>query len=316
MLADGGAPPSFTVAFTPVLNSNLNPTPPLAIAFVRAGVPYNVATLASDTVGALGADPSATIRGKLVSLGTTDCSLGTAIGSPWDGVTAPSTIYSTYLVWGTPTSPITTKFPFGGQYTLCYFSALLGTSYQVLPITINVNGIVGSNYKIFCLASNLLTCSGRLFGLNLPTDSSWKLATTLSTSSGCGSSAFATPFQSRISSLVTTSTSSFEIHDFGYIKTDVPPATYKLCYCTGYQAILDISGAYCKDDSTGYMNFLQDVGNLIILSIRTTNPRQGNTVSIFPRMRVNLSLLCGTGGCDISKFKTILRRHLWLQDSF
>ena len=268
---------------------------------VRAGVPYNPSVIDTCTNILATGSGTASILASLIPFGSSECPTTgpPIISSVFDGQTSPDRIESSSVMWSAQN---TVSFPNGGRYTICYYSSYFATlslpQFTILPLIIDVQGISGTPYKIFCLASNMLPCSAYLGGYGLLGDGSWKLAVTLYTSPACGSSALLNPFSSpSISASVTTSTSTYEIHAFGTRDITQSPASYKACYCAGYQATRRSDGSFCTTDSAGYSNYLQNVGNIIMVSVIVKDSRSGNSVSIYPRMRVNLQILCGSGGC-------------------
>lgn len=205
------------------------------------------------------------------------------MGSPLDGLSAPIQFSQLLTRWG----PV--RFESGGNFTLCYRYASVLT---VMPLTISVRGIIGSTHKVFCWFGSETDCSTKLPVWSLASPDVSRLAL-IPLKGACGNSSLAAPF-SEPTSVSLNLTESDLIHSFGTLLSTEPLASFTLCYCPGYEATWNGHGA-CTASTT---NFVQEVGVVILTTISLSDPLTGTPASVHPRLKFDLTILCGSGGCS------------------
>jgi hypothetical protein len=113
-------------------------------------------------------------------------------------------------------------------------------------------------------------------------------------SGSCGSSTLASPFVSPLSSTIVSERTQ-EIHSLGLLSASTQISSYKACYCPGYQATGGSAGYVCTDLPA---NFVQGIGTLILIAPQVLDPVLGVKAAVYPRAKVDVQVLCGTGGCS------------------
>ena len=277
---------SFTITAPPPITSNIIQVIPFTSSLdAFAGVLYLFTQVTSSA--AFFGTKAANVNAKLVDAGATSCSASTSalLGSPFDGATRPIALTQVNSRWGQ------TKFVVGGSFTLCVSVSAVST---VLPILISVRGMLETSNKMFCMHSTLMNCRVFLKGYGLSGRADGKLALVAYPSGVCGTSSLSAAF-SDVSSTAIQSDDSSETHDFGSILSSVPQASYVVCYCPSYQAVVTAGGEVCSSSS---INFVQAVGTLILMSVSTSDPNTGLGASVYTRAAFNLNVICGTGGCS------------------
>lgn len=288
LLIDFGVSQSrvFTITAVPPSGSNqVQAVPATSTVEVLAGVTYSSTSITASTAffGTTKTDSSA----KLVdySLQTCDSSTSPLLGTPFDGSTNPTQISQLSTKWGS------SKYLSGGEFSLCMRVA---TAYSVIPIRISVRGVVGTSHKIFCQFSNTVACTAAVPGFSLGPQADARIGLVAFAGGTCGTSALTSPFSS-LGSTITSVADTEEIHNFGIKGSTAAFTSYKACYCPRYQAAAQASGDVCSEATT---NFVQSIGSLIFVSLATLDPLTSLAATVYPKVKFDLQILCGTGGCS------------------
>ena len=276
---------SFTITGLPPAGSSiLQVLPSTDYLEVYAGVPYSYMLITSSA--AFFGTSAAQVSGKLVASGG-DCDAAAQSlmeVSPFDGLTRPTQLTQLMTRWSA------TKYDIGGTFTICVDVA---SALTLLPVTIYSHGVTSTSLKLFCRFSLTEKCTVVLPGHGLSGFGDARIGLIPYSSATCGSSTLSTPFN-QTRSVATISKSTFEEHSFGFLNATTTLASYKACYCPSYQASGGVGGIVCTDLSA---NFVQAVGNLILVKSATFDPITAESAAVYSRVKVDLHVLCGSGGC-------------------
>jgi len=258
---------------------------------VRAGATYGLLTLHAST--SLG-NVAANVRIRLMySTATVDseCLAGTQIAenvvpvlgpaTPLDGLTSATGTAEVFEnKWGN------VRFPYGSLFKACYYS---GVTWRLVPGIFTVKGANTNSKKFWCVASKTIECRLLIVGNDIR--ESWKLSPMVTTSDCGGAGATYSGGFERDRSLgsIDTVNNIRVFHSIGY-KTTSNRASYKVCYCPGYNE--DNTG----DDCGKPEDFVQLVG--ILYATRVSTPQ-----IVYVLLRFSLIVNCGSvsaGGCPLS----------------
>lgn len=215
------------------------------------------------------------------------------------------------------------RFPLAGEFRLCYSRD--STKWEELEPMITVYGAEFSNNKIWCSLKTMqrevcqtapttdgCECLGKIEGYKRSNETekliglgtvnppypSWRLTLIETGGLGCGEAPNVGPFGYQVSEV--TQALGYEVHNFG----NRDPATFlnvwAVCYCVGYDADrglgtnLDISPCH----SSAVEDFAQSVG--ILVNINTETYAGTDIITVYPTIRSNLVIQCGSNGQDAS----------------
>ena len=286
MMLASGEDRSFTItAFPPPGSSIVQVVPASDYLEVLAGVSYSYSIIAC-SVSYFGTS-SSLVNAKIVSADTEGCSSGVValVGPPFDGLTKPSQLTQLVTRWGS------TKFDFAGNYTVCMNVSSVPT---LLPVTIVAKGVTSDSQKLFCLFTMDTICTIKLLGNLMSGEGDARVALVPFSTGSCGTSSLSIPFNETTSTAVISEISQ-EIHSLGVLNTGEILATYKACYCPSFQASGGSAGVVCTELSA---NYPQKIGTLILITHASIDPLTGLTSAVYPRLKFDFNVLCGTGGCS------------------
>jgi hypothetical protein len=280
-----GQDKSFTItAFPPPGSSIVQVTPASDYLEVLAGVPYSY-SLITCSIAFFGTT-AAQVNAKVSSFdgGSCDSPPSSVIGSPFDGVTKPTQLTQLMTRWST------TKFDFAGNFTVCVNVSSAAT---LLPIKIVSRGVTSNTLKMFCLYSVDTSCTVEVPGNSMSGQADARIALVSVSAGTCGGSLLSTPFNQATSGALLSKLTR-EVHDLGYLTDSSPLSTYKACYCPSYQASGGSGGAVCTDLPA---NYVQTIGSLILMKVTPMDALSGSNSVVYPRLKFDLHVLCGNGGC-------------------
>jgi hypothetical protein len=278
---------NFTItAFPPVGSSIIQVLPATDYLQVLAGVPYLHSLITSS--GAFFGTSASLVNAKGVFANSTTCDASTrsVVGPPFDGLTKPTQLTQLFTKWSV------TKYDVAGNFTICMN---VSSSFSLIPVTIVSQGVTSSTLKIFCRYSSQSECTAALPGSGMSGVADAKLALVSFSSGVCGSSLLISAFNQTTSTAVVSSATS-ETHSFGYRSNSTSLGSFKACYCPSYQSSGGSSGLICTELPS---NFVQTVGSLILMQVATLDPVTTLPASVYPHLKFDLHVLCGTGGCSV-----------------
>jgi len=280
-----GQTETFTITALPPTGSSIVQVLPAAEYLeVLAGVSYSYSLITSSS--AFFGTSAAQVSAKLLILGATcDEETVSLMGTPFDGLTRPTQLTQLMTRWGT------TKYDTGGNFTLCINVSSFVT---VLPILIYARGSTSTSLKMFCQFSQAKECTVILPGHGLSGAGDARIGLLPVTAAACATSSLSVPFN-QTGSIAVDSQTTIEKHSFGYLTNSATLASFKACYCPSYQASGGVTGVVCTDIPA---NFVQSVGTLILVKASTLDAITGESAVVHSTIKVDLHVLCGTGGCS------------------
>ena len=197
---------------------------------------------------------------------------------PLDGTVHPSQLSQLSARWNQ------VKFSTGGNFSFCYqYQAIT----RPLPVVMTVVGVTDNHSRVFCPMNEVFECSARM-GMSGAIDGALAVAAT----DDCGQSSLIA-VSNRNASVLIASSHNQRTYGLGDLLPSTEVGTYSLCFCPDYEAQWT-GGPVCTYQSR---NFIQPAGSLILTKVVPRDPETGFITSILPGLRIDLEVICGSGGC-------------------